>query len=116
MNARMYKDLEKNITEDLTVELRNDDDFDEDILAVKVRGAIREVIAKRCYSNSSFTDEQIIEDLENNYYSIIMNIARYDYNMIGAEGEISHTESNISRNWVRRETLFNGVYPFAKIF
>lgn len=114
MRKDVYIELYKEVCTDLSTELRNDDDFNEDVLAVKVKGAINEIIAIRGYVRAGYTEEMITADLWN-YQSNIMNIARYDYNMIGAEGETSHTESNITRDFVSRNTLFSGVIPLAII-
>lgn len=108
-------DLAEDIVADLTIELEpTDPRFNADILAVKVRNAIREVKMRRNYP-SSWTDEQITTDLTNNYYPTILNLARYDYNQLGAEGESSHTESSVQRNWVDREQMFQGVFAFVTI-
>lgn len=97
---------------ELKIELQNENDFDEDALGVKVKGAIREVKQRRNYGVTNYTEEQINADLYG-FYSNIMNIARYDYNQIGAEGEKSHTENGLTRSYVDRKNLFSGVIPFA---
>lgn len=108
------QELQDEIVADLTIELQEDDDFSADILAVKVKNAIREIKSARMYPNT-YTEEMIEKDLETNYYSVITNLARYDYNQNGAEGESSHSEGDVSRNWVDRNSFFNGVMPFVKI-
>lgn len=108
------QELQDEIVADLTIELKEDDDFSTDILAVKVKNAIREIKSARMYP-STYTEEMIEKDLETNYYSTITNLARYDYNQIGAEGESSHSEGDVSRSWVDRNSFFNGVAPFVKI-
>lgn len=107
-------ELQDEIVADLTIELSEDDDFSADVLAIKVKNAIREIKSARNYQNS-YTDEMIEKDLETNYYSTIVNLARYDYNQIGAEGEVNHSEGDVSRSWVDRKEFFNGVTPFVKI-
>lgn len=102
------------IVEELTIELKNDATFDADILTIKVKNAIKEVRMKRNYVATSYTEKQIAEDL-NNYYSVIKNVALYDYNQIGAEGEQSHSENSVSRSWVSRDDLFKGVHAFVKV-
>lgn len=106
--------LIQDIVSDLTIELEpTDPRFNAAVLEVKVRNAIREVRMRRNYPKT-YSDEQITTDL-NNYYSSILNIARYDYNQIGAEGESEHTESSVSRKWVDREKLFHGIFAFVTI-
>lgn len=108
------QELQNDIVADLTTELSEDDDFSEAILTIKVKNAIREIKSARNYP-TSYTDEMVVKDLETNYYSTIVNLARYDYNQIGAEGEDSHSEGDVSRSWVDRKEFFNGVTPFVRI-
>ena len=92
------EELLKEILEDLTIELKNDSNLDSDILSVKVKGAIRDVM----------------EDMKN-YYSNIKRLSLYDYNQVGAEGQISHSENGINRSWAEREKCLDGIVPFAKV-
>lgn len=107
--------LQDEIVAELTVELQDEPTFNVNILATKVRNAIREVKMKRNYQATSYTDEQVEKDLYN-YFSVIKSVALYDYNQIGAEGEQSHSENSISRTWVDRDDLFKGVHAFVKVF
>ena len=107
--------LQDEIVAELTVELQDEPTFNVNILAIKVKNAIREVKMKRNYQATSYTDEQVEKDLYN-YFSVIKSVALYDYNQIGAEGEQSHSENSISRTWVDRDDLFKGVHAFVKVF
>ena len=84
------------------------------VLAIKVKAVVRELLSIRNYDNSGMTDWEIEQDI-NRYYTQCMNVARYDYNQLGAEGEDSHTENGISRKYVDRAKLWGGVIPFAKV-
>lgn len=106
--------LEQEILMDLTQELSGEETFDQAILAVKIKLAVREVMAKRNYSATTWNEDKVLADLTT-YYSIISNIARYDYNQLGAEGESSHSENGVSRSYVNRDELFKGVHAFVKI-
>ena len=106
--------LQNELVADLKTELKNDPNFDEDILKVKVKNAIRDVRQRRNYGATTYKEDKIAEDLES-YYSVIRNVALYDYNQSGAEGQISHDENGISRSWVSRDSLFNGVVAFVKV-
>jgi len=110
----LSEELQNEIVEELTIELGNDTTFNADILALKVKNAIREVKMKRNYEATSYTDKQIEKDLYN-YYSVIKSVALYDYNQIGTEGQSSHNENGVSRTWVNRDELFRGVHAFVKI-
>ena len=107
--------LQDEIVAELTVELQDEPTFNVNILATKVRNAIREVKMKRNYQATSYTDEQVEKDVYN-YFSVIKSVALYDYNQIGAEGEQSHSENSVSRTWVDRDDLFRGVHAFVKVF
>lgn len=84
------------------------------VLSVKVKAVVRELLNIRSYENSGMTDEEIEADIER-YYTQCMNVARYDYNQLGAEGEDSHSENGISRKFVERGRLWAGVVPYAKV-
>lgn len=115
MDTSLLIGLQQDIVNDLKAEIKNDPNFDEDILKSKVKSAIRDVRLRRNYGATSYTNEQIADDLEN-YYSIIKNIALYDYNQSGAEGQKSHSENDISRSWADRNDLFKGIVAFVKVF
>lgn len=106
--------MEQEIIEELTIELKNEPDFNSEILAVKVRNAIREVKMKRNYVATSYTDRQIEQDLYN-YYSTIKNLALYDYNTIGMEFQSGSSENSTSRTMIGRDDLFRGVHAFVKV-
>ena len=89
------------------------EDCNTEILASKVRNAIREVKQARKYPDI-FTSEVITKDLRN-YISNIEALALYDYNQVGAEGESSHKENGVDRTWVSRNRCFNGINPIARI-
>lgn len=84
------------------------------VLAVKVKAVVKELLNIRSYEHSGMTDAEIEADI-NRYYTQCMNVARYDYNQLGAEGEQSHNENGISRQYISRGKLWGGVVPFAKV-
>lgn len=100
----------------LSAELSKDPDYDPDILSNKVDLAIRDVMAKREYGNSHYTDAKILDELSTRYFSTITNLARYDYNQSGAEGQKNHSENSVSRTWYDRNKLLSDVHAFVKIF
>ena len=110
----MSAELREEIVAELTVELQEDSAFNAAILESKVKNAIREVKMKRNYTATSYSEEQIAEDLYN-YYSVIKNVALYDYNQSGTEGQTSHSENGTSRTWGNRDDLFKGVHAFVKV-
>ena len=108
--------LQNDITTLLATELGNDPNFNIDLLRIKVGLAIRDVMGKREYGNSHYTDEKILDELSTRYYSTITNLARYDYNQSGAEGQKNHSENSVSRTWYDRNKLLSDVHSFVKIF
>lgn len=114
MDEAMNVGLQEELIAELTIELQNEPTFNADILKIKVLNAIREVKMKRNYIATSWTDEKIEQDLYN-YYSVIKNIALYDYNQIGADFESSHSENSINRTWINRDELFKGIHSFVKV-
>lgn len=106
--------IEAEIVADLTTELSGEESFNKNVLAVKVKLAVREVISKRNYSATSWNEEAILNDLYN-YYSTITNLARFDYNQVGAEGESSHSENGVSRVYVERDSLMKDIHAFVKV-
>lgn len=97
-------DLIAEILQDLSDEIGN---ADTTLLLSKVRRAAKEVRRDRNYP-SSYTEDMIVKDLEN-YYSNISELALYDYNQFGAEGQESHSENGISRTWKSRDECKVGV-------
>lgn len=104
--------LEAELITDIQTELADEEAFNANILAIKVRNAIRDVKMRRNYRATSYTEEQIIDDLYN-YYSTIYNLAIYDYNQVGMNGQESHNENSISRKWVSRDDILKGVHSFV---
>lgn len=103
--------LVNKILEDLTTELGLTEDSDLAVLTSKVRNAYREVKRTRNYQ-SSHTQEFIDRDMEG-FYSNIRELALYDFNQIGVEGQVNHSENGTSRVWKERRECLNGVFAFC---
>lgn len=105
--------LELELLEDLTEELtETDQNFKPEIIKPKIKNAIREVKKTRNYPKY-YTENMVADDLQN-FYTNIRALALYDYNMVGAEFEESHSENSISRSWKDRNKLFSGVIPLSR--
>ena len=102
----------ESIISELTIELQNETDFNADILALKVRNAYREVKQASNYPKS-YTEETISADMEN-YYSNVKELALYDYNKVGAEGQTQYSADGESIHYVDRNKMFAGVLPIAR--
>lgn len=109
-----YTALKERVTTVLATELSDTPGYSSAKLEVKVVGAIEEVIMRRSYENSSYSEAQISKDLDR-YFAVIVNVARYDYNQIGAEGQESHSDPTARRKWVDRDKMFRGVTAFCKL-
>ena len=113
MDETMQLSLQDELIADLTTELQGQPTFSDSVIKQKVVNAIREVKMARRYP-SYYTDDVIEKDIYN-YYTNIRNIALYDFAQIGAHFEESHSENSVSRSWMERAKLFNGIIPIVKI-
>ena len=113
MDESMNVGLDEEIFADLEEELKiSDPNFNSDLLRSKVKNAMSEVKKARKYP-AYYTEEQINRDMYE-YYSNVRNIALYDYNLIGGEGEQSHSENGVSRSYIDRDKLFAGIIPISR--
>jgi hypothetical protein len=108
-------ELLQEITAELTIELQNQPTFNADVLALKVKDAYRKVKSRRCYQNTSKTDAQIIEDLYDNYFYSIEDIAKYNFAKLGGDFEVSHSENGTSRTWVSEDDVLGNINAFVKV-
>ena len=99
------------ILEDLTTELGLKKDSDIAVLTSKVKNAYREVKRTRNYQ-SYHTLDFIDNDMEY-FYSNIRELALYDYNQVGVEGQVSHNSNGTSRTWKDRKECLSGVTAFC---
>lgn len=107
----LTEDLFNEIVSDLTDELDLTSAPDVVVLESKVKNAIREVKRTRNYQGHH-ADSFIWKDMEN-YYSNIRELALYDFNQVGAEGQTSHSENGTSRAWKDRKECLMGIVPFV---
>ena len=82
-------------------------------LLIKVQNAIKEVTRARRYP-SDMEQEAIDTDLQK-FYTNIYDLAMYDFNIRGAEGQTTINENGEYRSFVERKKLLNGVTPIAII-
>lgn len=108
---RGMESLIEEILKDLIIELGLEEASDIAILTSKVKNAYREVKRTRNYQTSR-TQEFIDKDMEN-FYSNIRELALYDFNQVGGEGQTSHSENGTSRVWKDRKECFNGITAFC---
>lgn len=105
--------MKEEIIEDLKSELSitEGDKFNLSLLTSKVNGAYRAVKTARKYP-ASYTEAMIEKDMEK-YYTQVRDIALYDYNQVGAEGQTQFTQDGVTVHYLERDKLFYGVLPIA---
>lgn len=86
---------------------------DNPIIEQLIKQATEDVKAKRNYPDS-YTDEMITEDL-NKFEGVIVNLAVYDHSQAGENFMSALSEGGVNRTWKDRDSLFVGVFPFAKV-
>jgi len=110
-------EMRTEIIEELQAELSEDgevlDDTAVKLLTSKVKGALREVRAKRKYP-STYSESMIESDMEQ-FFDNVKTLALYDYVHVGWEGQVSSNESGISRSWENRSSCFNGIVSLSVI-
>lgn len=104
-------DIQNEVYKDLITELELSKGNDQKLLMLKVKNAVREVVNRRNYP-SHFSEDDIQRDLSR-LYSNIHDLALYDYNQIGVEGQTSHSDNGNSRTWKDREDCLKGVFAWA---
>lgn len=109
------EEMKAEIITDLTTELMvtDADLFNLALLTSKVNNAVMEVRAARQYPKS-YSNAMIENDLLK-YYSAIRNIAFYDYNQSGAEGQTSYSGDGNNIHYVDRKTMFAQILPIGVI-
>jgi hypothetical protein len=90
-----------------------DNKEDNPIIEQLIKQATEDVKARRNYPDS-YTDEMITEDLKK-FESVIVNLAVYDHSQAGENYMASMNEGGVNRTWRDRDSLFVGVFPFAKV-
>jgi hypothetical protein len=104
--------LADEIIEEFTTLYESEDNFKSALLTQIVNDVISECVSLRNFP-SSYTEDSINEWLVKNK-SRIKKIVEYDYAIDGANGQSSHSESGVTRNYVKRDSLFSWIIPFAK--
>lgn len=103
------------IVDELKDEFQNQPTFNLNILQIKVKEAYRKVRSRKCYENTSKTENDIIDDLYNRHYQDIKDVAAYNFAKIGGYFENSHTENNTSRSWITENEVLGNINAFPRI-
>ena len=90
-----------------------DDIEDNPLIEQLIEQSRQEIISLRNYP-SSYTQEQIDNDMSN-YESVIVNLTVYDHSQAGENYMASMNEGGVNRTWKNRHDLLAGVFPFVKV-
>ena len=90
-----------------------DDIEDNPLIEQLIEQSRQEIISLRNYP-SSYTQEQIDNDMSN-YESVIVNLTVYDHSQAGENYMASMNEGGVNRTWKNRNELFAGVFPLVNV-
>ena len=90
-----------------------DDIEDNPLIEQLIEQSRQEIISLRNYP-SSYTQEQIDNDMSN-YESVIVNLTVYDHSQAGENYMASMNEGGVNRTWKNRNDLLAVVFPFVKV-
>lgn len=107
-------DTVKNDDSDTTTNVVVFDDIEDNPLIEQlIEQSRQEIISLRNYP-SSYTQEQIDNDLSK-YESVIVNLTVYDHSQAGENYMASMNEGGVNRTWKNRNELFAGVFPLVNV-
>lgn len=116
MDESMNVGLREEIIAELTVQLQDEPTFNAEILKIKVNDAYRKVKSRKHYENTSYSAEQIECDLYEKHFQDIKDVALYNYSIMGAEFQLSHSENGVGRTWRTEDEILGNICAFVKIF
>lgn len=90
-----------------------DNKEDNPLIEQLIKQATEDVKNRRNYPNS-YTEEMITKDLKQ-FEGVIVNLVVYDHSQVGEAFMASYNENGVNRTWRNRDSLFVGVFPFAKV-
>lgn len=112
MDEEMNVNLQQEIIASLSARFENEPGYSLSVLTDIVIDAIEDVKQARNYPGE-YTEQQIERDLYK-YKGKIKNIALYDYNKDGVQGQKSHSENSVSRTYEDRNSYFSGILPLSR--
>lgn len=110
---KLHSEISQRVFEELVLDINPKRESDFAALVIKVANAEREIKRARQYP-IEWSDDQIADDMER-FYSNLYELAMYDFNIRGAEGQSQVNENGENRMWVDRRRCLNGVTPIAVI-
>ena len=110
----MDADTLNDVLNSLKILLGVTEESDIAILTEILNDVVAEVISERRYPES-MNEEEIQADMKK-YIPNVKKIVKYDFNQVGVEYQTSHNENGISRSYMNRADLFEGILPFCNMF
>ena len=114
----MYASLEEmkdKIISVLKPELQaTDPNFKEDLLVAKAQQTLEEAQVIRNYARTNYSETTILADMSN-ALPVFINVTRYDYNKIGAEGQSQYSGDGENLHYIDRGKMWNGWIPLARV-
>lgn len=108
--------MEAEIVQDLITYFGDEvDETDVPLLTLIVKRIKHKVIMKRRYP-TNYDTEQIEQDLQDNFYYLILDAAINSWSKRGAEGETSRTENGTSMSWEVEESWYYDIIPFVSFY
>lgn len=114
----MYASLEEmkdKIIAVLKPELQaTDPNFNEDLLAAKAQQTLEEAQVIRNYAQTNYSEGTILADMST-ALPVFINVTRYDYNKIGAEGQSQYSGDGENLHYIDRGKMWNSWIPLARV-
>ena len=114
MDDAMSVSVEQEIISELTIELQGQPTFSAEVLALKVRDAYRKVRSRKCYHNTLYDERKIEEDLREKHFQDIKDVAKYNFAIMGADFQTSHSENSVSRTWRTEDEILGNIDAYVK--
>ena len=87
--------------------------FSEELLSIKVELVLSEARTKRRYPEG-YSEASILADMEP-YLATFANVARYDYQKLGAEAMSNYTGDGTTMNYISRDKLWGTWIPISRV-
>lgn len=109
------EDMKNRIIAVLEPELEvTDPNYNADLLSAKAGQVLDEAQVIRNYAQTNYSEVTILADMEKGL-PVFINVTRYDYNKIGAEGQSQYSGDGESLHYLDRGKMWNGWMPLARV-
>lgn len=109
------EEIKQHIIEVLTPELElTDKNFSEPLLAMKAQQTLDEAQVIRGYAQSGYSETTIINDMSGGV-PVFINVTRYAYNKVGAEGQTQYSGDGESIHYIDAGKIWYGWKPLSRV-